>query len=427
MRALWAAFAACFVARCGCTLARLPSAVSAPAAAAARAPAGVAAHGVRLSSAVAASAASARPPVGARGAWPVTSVPLSTPPLRVSGDGPPRGIFDPSLASLPGGAEVLSYSAVWATDNISTRLAVFEPASSSWVLTAAVNAAAVNVTLPCAGGAPCVGSLIHEVSSVVAAPSGAAGGAALRVFCHTYAVTNGDELHYDWGHISLYSSPSPAGPWSGGALLGWAGASPLSTSGVAAVLTAIPELSDCLLFTEPGAAADPAAPGRTLLALGCAWLPAGAPAAAVRVVLLASADAAARQWAFVSTLVDGAADAARLGFALPTLNAADLFAAPAPAGGGALHLIVSPSCAIGPALSGYCGCLVLAVRGSGAGGVARNASGAPAVEREIAPGAPAFAGACTAAHADAAGQGYLLPVLESLGAFFTILPSGLPA
>ena len=36
-------------------------------------------------------------------------------------------------------------------------------------------------------------------------------------------------------------------------------------------------------------------------------------------------------------------------------------------------------------------------------------------------------GACTAAHADAAHQGYLLPVLESLGAVFTILPSGQPA
>jgi hypothetical protein len=398
---------------------------------------GCASDALLLSSAV---AAAAHPPFrlaagaalsgasGARGDWPVTSVPLSTPALRISGDGPPRGIFDPSLASLPGGVEVLSYSAVWATDNISSRLAVYNASSSSWVLAAAVNVAAVNVSLPCAGGAPCQGSLIHEVSSVVAAPAGASGGAALRVFCHTYAVTGGDQLHYDWGHIAMYESPSPAGPWSGGPLLGWAGASPLSTAGVATVLTGIPELADCLLFTEPGAAADPAAPGRTLLALGCASLPAGAPAAAVRIVLLASGDAAAREWTFVSTLVDGATDAARLGFALPTLNAADLFAVPAPAGGAdALFLIASPSAVIGPALSGYCGCLVLAVVDSGTGGVARNASGAPVVAREIAPGAPAFAGACTAAHADAAGQGFLLPVLESLGAFFTILPSGAPA
>lgn len=387
---------------------------------------------LRLSSSVAAlvpaagGPAGSAAPAGAGGAWPTTSVPLSTPALRVAGEAPPRGLFDPSLLAVNGTTLLLALSSVAATDDIATRLAVWDVARGGWSLAARINAAVPNGTLPCAGGAPCAGALVHEVPSLAAAPGG-----ALRVFVHTYAVTGGTTLHYDWGHIALYSAPSPAGPWVGAPLLGWAGASPLSRQGVAQVLTDIPALADCLLFTEPGAAADPAVPGRTLLALGCAAVPAGgAGGATLRIVLLASDDPSARAWAFQGVLVDGATDAARLGYAIPQLNAADLFAAPAPGGGAGLFLAVSPSAQIFPALTGYVGCLVLqVVTDGGAAGVVRNTSGAPLVLRAVMPAAPAFAGACTAAAGAAAagnGDGYLLPVLNTLGAFFTILPSGTP-
>ena len=59
----------------------------------------------------------------------------------------------------------------------------------------------------------------------------------------------------------------------------------------------------------------------------------------------------------------------------------------------------------------------------------RSADGKTLVLRAVMPAAPAFAGACTAAAGAAAagnGDGYLLPVLNTLGAFFTILPSGTP-
>ncbi len=198
----------------------------------------------RLSSAAAASRASflttgyaARPapapapPAG--GARNVTTVPVTTPALAVAyAAPPPRGIFDPSLlatgnATLP---YVLTYSAVTATDNISTLLALYDTAVDAWVGVAAVNAADVGVTLPCGGGAPCNGSFVHEVSSFVADPGDADPARALKVFTHSYVVTGGTALHYDWGHIRLWTAPAPAGPWVGAPLLGWASPSPLTAS-----------------------------------------------------------------------------------------------------------------------------------------------------------------------------------------------------
>lgn len=202
---------------------------------------------------------------------PTTTVPLSTPPLTVLDDSPLRGIFDPCLlatgnATVP---YVMSYSAVTATDDISTHAAVYVASASVWAPLAAINAAAVNVTLPCGGGGePCVGSLIHEVSTLIADP-GDAPARVLKAFTHSYAVTGGSALHYQWGHISLWTAPGVGGPWTGGPLLGWASDSPLSTDAPVS-LSAIPALSDCLCFTEPSALR--AANGTLLLALGCVSL-----------------------------------------------------------------------------------------------------------------------------------------------------------
>lgn len=397
----------------------------------------------------------------ARTASPLSSlpplvVPLSTPPLALTGITPPaRGLFDPSVVATGDAAApaLISLSFVEATDNISAVVGGFVASSGAWVHLARVNAANRSGALPCAGGAPCAGSVIHEVSSLVLDAYDPDASRACKLFAHSYIVTNGTELHYDWGRVSLWTAPRPEGPWSTEQpLLGWAGASPFSSAGVRQLLTDIPQLRDCLLFTEPGALAvgggggSPASPPLLLLALGCASPPpAPGGVAPIRVSLLASADFGG-SWAFASTLVDGAVDAAALGYDVPQLDAADLFIAPAVleeeeegvtregalssrrrlvAPGYAIFVSVSPSATLWPGFVGYAGCLVLQLLPD-ASGVVRNATtGAPVVVRAVLPGGVAFAGACTAAYsAGAAAGGYMLPVLQPSVGAFTVLASG---
>lgn len=129
-------------------------------------------------------------------AFPTTAVPLATPPLSVLGAAAPaRGIFDPStqFTGVAASPLLMSYSAVAATNDISTQLAAYSVAAGSWLHVSAVNAAAVNSSQPCGsgggGGASCVASLVHEVSSLVIEADG-----TLRVLCHSYLVINGSDL-----------------------------------------------------------------------------------------------------------------------------------------------------------------------------------------------------------------------------------------
>jgi hypothetical protein len=368
----------------------------------------------------------------ARAANKTLVVPLATPPLAISGLAPPaRGIFDPSLATSGDASTpfLMSLSTVEATDNISTIIAGFDAARGEWALLARVNAANFSDALPCAGGEPCEGSVVREVSSLVVDEADPDPSRRLKVFAHSYIVTNGTELHYDWAHISLYTAPAPAGPWSDEQpLLGWRGASPFSTAGVRQVLTDFAPLADCLIFTEPGALALGGARPLLLLALGCASAPAQpGDVAPIRVVLVASADFGAT-WAYVSELV-GAADAASLGSEVPQTDAADLFVAPDASGALAIFLSVSPSRLLWPGFVGYAGCAVLRLAAN-ASGVMRDAAGHPIVERAIEPDGLAFSGACTAASvgepagAGSAG-GYMLPAIIPVPpADFRILASG---
>lgn len=421
------------------------------------------ASSVAAAAATAAAAASAASPPRAGASVPPARlppvvVPLSTPPLAVVGLGAPaRGVFDPSLAATGDAAApaLLSLSAVEATDDISTVVAAFSAASGAWELLARVNAANRSAALPCAGGAPCAGSVVHEVSSLVLDAGDPDARRRCKLFAHSYIVTNGTELHYDWGRISVWTAPAPGGPWSPEQpLLGWAGASPFSTPGGAQVLTDLPPLRDCLLFTEPGALAvggDGGGAGAPLLllALGCASPPAAPGGVApIRVVLLASADAG-RAWAFAATLVDGATDAPALGYAVPQLNAADLFVAPAvldepeedggAAGGAggsrarrrlvapglAVFVSVTPAATLWPGFVGYAGCLVLQLLPDGSGVVRNATTGAPAVVRAVLPGGVAFSGACAAASGAGAQAGdYLLPALQPSVGTFTVLAAG---
>ena len=370
--------------------------------------AGAAAAAPRLSSAASRAA---------RSSPPQTVVPLTTPPLAVLNFSlPAEGIFDPSLIIEEGGAATLAFSAVTATASIATRVAAWDGRASAWRFLSSVNEAQPPSMQPCAGG-PCPASLIHEVPSLLLDPTDPNPLRRWKVFAHTYLVTGDSDLHYDWGVISLFTAPAPQGPWAARPLLGWRGASPLSTAGVAQVLTDTPALADCLAFTEPGAASN----GTSIaLALGCVSEGAGGPQ--IRVVLLASGDHGG-SWAYRGVAVDGA-DAGRLGFAVPELNAADLFFSPA----GQLLLSVTPAAQLWPGFVGYCGCLVLAVLPDGSG-VARGADGAPVVLRSVVPGGVAFAGACTAGAggAPAGVGGYMLPTLfPGEASPFRILESGVP-
>ena len=397
------------------------------------------------------SSAAAQPPPSS---LPPLVVPLSTPPLALAGITPARGLFDPSLVATGDSAvpAVLALSAVEATDNISTVVAAFVAASGAWVHLARVNAANRSDALPCAGGAPCAGSVVHEVSSLVLDAYDPDASRLCKLFAHSYIVTNGSALHYDWGRISLWTAPAPGGPWSTEQpLLGWAGASPFSSAGVRQLLTDLPQLRDCLLFTEPGALAvggsgSPAGPPLLLLALGCASPPAAPGGVApIRIVLIASADFG-RSWAFASTLVDGAADATLLGYSVPQLDAADLFIAPTVlqeeeeedrseekallrrrrlvAPGYAIFVSITPSATLWPGFVGYAGCLVLQLLPDASGVVRNSTSGAPVVVRAVLPSGVAFSGACTGAFAaGAAVGGYMLPLLQPIG-HFTVLASG---
>ena len=402
-------------------------------------------------------AAAAQPPSSS---LPPLVVPLSTPPLALAGITPARGLFDPSLAATGNSAvpAVLALSAVEATDDISTVVAAFVTASGAWVHLARVNAANRSDALPCAGGAPCAGSVVHEVSSLVLDAYDPDASRLCKLFAHSYIVTNGSALHYDWGRISLWTAPAPGGPWSTEQpLLGWAGASPFSSAGVRQLLTDLPQLRDCLLFTEPGALAvggsgSPAGPPLLLLALGCASPPAAPGGVApIRIVLIASADFG-KSWGFASTLVDGAADAALLGYSVPQLDAADLFIAPTVlqeeeeeeeeeedrseekallrrrrlvAPGFAIYVSITPSATLWPGFVGYAGCLVLQLLPDASGVVRNSTTGAPVVVRAVLPGGVAFSGACTGAFAaGAAVGGYMLPVLQPSVGNFTVLASG---
>jgi hypothetical protein len=317
---------------------------------------------------------------------------------------------------LPAAPFALAFSAVEATANISTRAAAWDPALSAWVFAGAVNQAGPPAQRPCGGG-PCLASLVHEVPSLVLDPLNPDARRRVKVFTHSYLVTGAAELHYDWGSIRLFTSASLGGPWQEESALGWRGASPLSTN-ASQILTDTPALADCLFFTEPGATVGPG--NALLLALGCVSEGAGA-GPEIRVVLLSSLDGGAR-WEFNGVAVDGA-DALRLGYSVPQLNAADLLWAPPPPAGGPpqLALSVTPAAELWPGFTGYAGCLILRVLANFSG-VERGAGGAPAVALAVLPAATAFAGACTGA-AGAPG-GWLLPTLfPAEAAPFQILPS----
>jgi hypothetical protein len=328
--------------------------------------------------------------------------PTVAPALTVIGDtGSTLGIFDPSVLypAGPAGADggVLSYSTVPTQGSIFTRVAVSSDNGATWTKVADANqSGSVTVAttdMTACGAAQCTGTLVHEVSSIVADGDDVPA-RRFKLFFHTYVVLGGTTLRYDWGHIGMETAPAPGGPWSAEvAVVGWTSSAPaLSSQGALFDATGTSELSDCFVLTEPGAIWRP---GVLDLALGCVAV---TPApTTTRIVLLRSTDQAAT-WSFVTTLLSPG-DATCVGASSPQVNAADLFTI-----AGAEYLVASPVTASGA----YDGCLAFAIDDPTAGTVRRDAIGVPIVLRYLGAPGGAFSGACSYAEG-ATADGYFMP------------------
>jgi hypothetical protein len=332
----------------------------------------------------------------------VTTVPRgATNQVAVEG-GPPAslGTFDPSLVYPSGAASgAMAYSAVNATGDIATAIAVSTDEGQRWNGAGLVNAATPQrVSVPetstrCPAGT-CTGTLVHEVPSLVDDADDPDASRRWKVFVHSYLVLSSGALAYDLGYLGLFTAPLPTGPWTDeGKALGWLGESSFSSEGAHTLASTLPAVSDCVAFTEPGALVTDA--GSLDVALGCAYAQNGVPH--LRIELLRSTDHA-RSFTYVSRLLDDA-DAVAFG---SDVNAADLFVA-----AGRTYLSVTPSGPTALGTVGYRGCAILALTPAG-DSVERDDAGAPVVCRTLdGPGQP-FAGACTYAEG-ATAVGYLLP------------------
>ncbi|MCC6901695.1 MAG: hypothetical protein IT377_22180 [Polyangiaceae bacterium] len=330
--------------------------------------------------------------------------------LSVVGNPPaPGGIFDPSVEyplNAPGGA--MSYSAVVAKNDISTRIAVSPDKGATWTYVAAPNKSGpMNVTVPtgsprCPSGT-CSGRFVHEVSSLVYDAADPDVSRRWKLFAHTYLVMGADQLQYDLGYISLFTAQEPHLAWKDeGKALGWKGESEISSKDAKAVVNGFPPMADCIALTEPDVMWRQG--GVLEVAVGCVKL--GSPNS-IRIELLRSFDHA-KTFTWASTLLM-ASDALCVGGTLPQINAAELFQAQ-----GKTWLIATPA---GPAPAvgtGYRGCFVFPVAAGGKG-VPRDAAGAPLVERVIDTPDGRFTGACSVAEG-APSLGYAVSALDSASA-----------
>ena len=351
--------------------------------------------------------------------------PTATSLLVIQGEpGSAFGIYDPSLVYPKGAAGgVLSYSAV-AANSVHTRIALTTDEGATFQYAAEPNqvtAVTVTTTDPgfCDAGACAVdGVLWHEVSSIVADPTDPDPTAAYKLFVHSYvSAAGGATLRRDWGYIGMQAAATPAAWGSEQKLLGWSSSAPLSTSGVTQVLSSLPELKDCVAFTEPGAMVG--ALGLDL-ALSCAYLPSPG-VVKIRVVLLRSTDHA-RSFTFVSTLVS-ADDFACLDGASPQILGPDLFTV-----GGQEYVVVSPTGPVSNASGGgYRGCLTIPVADPTAGTLARAPNGAPAVASWVKASDGRFTGPCTYAEgATALGQVVPMQFSDQSQPWFRILRTTIP-
>lgn len=341
--------------------------------------------------------------------------------LVVKGDpGATKGIFDPSLV-YPAGASAgaMSYSAVQATNEITTRIAVSADAGATWTFVASANATKP-LSVPLSKGTPrcpngtCSGQLVHEVSSLLFDPDDANAARRFKLFTHSYLVLPGDELAYDLGYIALHTAPDPLGPWSDeGPALGWDGESKFSSDGAKANASKFTQTKDCVALTEPAAIFRLG--GIIDLAVGCVSLTGGVT---IRIELFRSLDHGAT-YLYAGRLLSGA-DALCLGGDAPEINAADLFTA-----GGKTYVAATPAGQLDLGVKGYRGCVIVPL-GAGGDAVERDGQGFPVVSARVDASTKRFVGACAYAPG-ASAHGLLISELvpEAAPGIFTIQKSSL--
>jgi len=297
--------------------------------------------------------------------------------VPVIGEAGALGLFDPSLMWSAEWGTFMSYSTVQSIRNVDTRVASFDTATNTWTLRAQVNQAS-RVSIPCGSGT-CSGRAVHETSSLILDPRDPNPARRVKVFTHTFLVTEKNTLKFNFGYISMFTSDRPWAdtsatgapsdgsnePWPHEALLGWRSASPFS-SNASMLLDDIPELKQCMYFREPSAMVSEDELGSRIdLVLGCITLHSGGGGPQIQQVLLRSRDHAA-SFSFVSVLLTGD-DLVRLGFDIATSNGAQLYRD----AGGRMVLLVSPEAHFNeptmaegddvdePGYDGYAGCIVV--------------------------------------------------------------------
>ncbi len=341
--------------------------------------------------------------------------------LVVLGDpGATKGIFDPSVqypAGAPAGA--MSYTAVQATDDIATRIAVSSDAGATWTWVANANASQpfsvqLSKGTPRCPSGTCNGRLVHEVSGLVPDPDDPAPARRWKLFTHSYLVLPGDVTEVVGEHIALFTAPDPAGPWlSEGPALGWDGESAYSSTGAKINVSKFTQTKDCVALTEPSALYRLG--GIIDVAVGCASATGGI---SIRIELFRSLDHGAT-FIYAGRLLTGA-DALCLGGGVPEINAADLFFA-----GGKTYVAATPAGPTSLGINGYRGCVVIPL-GAGGDAVERDAQGFPVVALRADAAGNRFVGACAFAEG-ATAHGLLISELvpEATPGIFTIQKSGL--
>ena len=294
----------------------------------------------------------------------------------------PLGIFDPSLSEGPAGHLWMSYSTVepsvrWPVihpHTVSTRLAVSHDGGASFR-----DVLGINQSEDCdsgqslcfrAGNVACTEN--HEVSAIVYdaydEPQ-----RRWKLFWHRYALVDGSRDFRDsW--IAYREAADPAALPSGAQrrLLVGSLFSPRTMSPAGPIPTSLPglhhDLKSCLVLTEPGLLATPAA---LLLVLHCAD---GRMPSNGRIVLL-STDRK-KPWRYAGTLLENEPDGkklALLGYDVSGFSAPDLFELD-----GRFFLLATPTGRLYP---NYRGCLLFELILSGSPHLVR---------REGVPGVLAF-------------------------------------
>jgi len=344
------------------------------------------------------------------------------PPLAVTGE-PGIGIADPSLfgtwmafTSLPrnesGGAIDQG--------GLRTHIASTEDGGKTWrYVTESNHVVVLPDSADCKKADGCTSSIVNETPSLVGDGAEPDGARRWKLFTHRYLVKKVGQqppaILYTVGHISMFTAPTPSGPWSAqeDVVAGWPG-SDFSSSGAKYLPANAPATQACGVFGEPGATIAP--DGSLHLALSCITPPFGDPT--LDIVMLRSVDHGAT-WSYLATPLRGA-EVGCFGGAGKRVNAASPFVV-----GGVEYLIATPE---GPNTRD--GCIVVPFADSAKGILRRDAAGRIAPSRHLAPifdmrDKVHYAGACSyAPEAPATGFTMSRLVIDSTSATFYEFATG---